>query len=358
MIVISRRINVRFLFLHKRHIMKYIQGISLLLLITISACNTTELPDYYNIRGFAQGTTYSVIYESTCNISPELMKEKIDSLLNDFDLSLSTYNDNSIISALNRGIKVETDTLVSYVLLKSKEVWKRTSGAFDITMGPLINAWGFGPDSEIRFDPGDRDSLMTLVGMDKLILEGNIVRKADQRMYIDVNAIAQGYSVDIICAYLVSIGSGKCLAEVGGEVRSVGKKYPDKSWLVQIDKPIDNNLVPGAEVQAYIKLDNKSLATSGNYRKFYIGDDGVKYSHTIDPASGAPVHHNLLSATIIADDCITADAYATACMVMGLKKSQEFLKDCEFLDAYLVYSDENGEFRSWFTDSMLNYLSE
>ncbi len=337
--------------------MKFMQLIGVLAFLLLWSCKT-GLPDYYNIRGFAQGTTYSIIYESKCNIDAEEMQLNIDSLLKAFDFSLSTYNDSSLITELNKGIEVKPDEFLDEVIKKSAEVWEITGGAFDITMGPLINAWGFGPDSQKSFNPEDLDSLMQLVGMEKLILENNVLRKQDKRMYIDVNAIAQGYSVDVICEYLQSLGIEKCLAEVGGEIRTVGKKYPDISWRVLIDKPLDGNYIPGSEVQAYIELNNKSLATSGNYRKFYIGDDGVKYSHTINPATGVPVQHNLLSATIIADDCITADAFATACMVLGLEKARELVNRCDFLEAYLVYSDANGEFRTWFTDSMLDYLAE
>ncbi len=337
--------------------MKFMKLIGVLALLLLWSCKT-GLPDYYNIRGFAQGTTYSVIYESKCKIDAEEMQLNIDSLLKAFDFSLSTYNDSSLITELNKGIEVKPDAYLDKVIKKSFEVWEITGGALDITMGPLINAWGFGPDSQKRFNPEDLDSLMQLVGMEKLIQEDNVLRKQDKRMYIDVNAIAQGYSVDVICEYLQSLGIEKCLAEVGGEIRTIGKKYPNISWRVLIDKPLDGNFIPGSEVQAYIELNNKSLATSGNYRKFYIGDDGVKYSHTINPATGVPVQHNLLSATIIADDCMTADAYATACMVLGLEKARELVNRCDFLEAYLVYSDANGEFRTWFTDSMLEYLAE
>lgn len=330
--------------------------LSVPVLLLLSRCSP-GVPDYYNIKGFAQGTTYSVIYDSGCKIDPLYMKEEIDSLLIKFDFSLSTYNSESLISSLNRNMEVVPDSFMTVVFEKAYEIWQMTDGAFDITMGPLINAWGFGPDAERRFKPEMLDSLMQLVGMDKLLLSDNIIAKSNPEMYIDVNAIAQGYSVDVICKYLLSRGVERCLAEVGGEVRTVGSKYPDASWTVAVDKPIDNNFIPGDLVQAVIKLDNKSLATSGNYRKFYEVD-GVKYSHTIDPKTGAPVRHKLLSATIVTDECITADAFATACMVLGLEESKKLIGKYNFLEAYLVYSDENGEFRTWFTENMVDYLSE
>lgn len=323
--------------------------------ILLGACKDSN-PDYFNIRGFAQGTTYSIIYNSECGIDPSQMKRDIDTVLHYFDLSLSTYNAASIISELNRGRQVAADSLLLFVLDRSREIWASTDGAFDITMGPLINAWGFGPDAIRKFKPEMLDSLMAFIGMDKLVVEDMIVSKSDPRMFIDLNAIAQGYSVDIICDYLKSIGVKRCLVEIGGEIRTVGSKYDELPWKVAIDKPIDNNFIPGANIQAVVRLNDLSLATSGNYRKFYVGDDGVKYSHTIDPRSGKPVQHNLLSATIVTYDCISADAYATACMVMGLEKAKALIESLDKLEGYLVYSDENGEIRTWFTDKMLEYL--
>lgn len=337
--------------------MKSLFYIIISVLILFGACENSR-PDYYNIRGFTQGTTYSIIYDSECGIDPTQMKSDIDTILHHFDLSLSTYNRASIISELNRGSEVEADSLLLYVLHRSREIWALTDGAFDITMGPLINAWGFGPDAIRKFKPEMHDSLMTFIGMDKLVIEDMMVRKNDPRMFVDLNAIAQGYSVDIICDYLKSLGIERCLVEIGGEIRSVGSKYESIPWKVAIDKPIDNNFIPGSNIQAIIRLNNLSLATSGNYRKFYVGDDGVKYSHTIDPWSGRPVQHNLLSATIITKDCISADAYATACMVLGLDKAKALIERSDKLEGYLVYSDENGELRIWFTDKMLEYLDQ
>ncbi len=336
--------------------MKIYHILPVFIIILLNSCSP-ELPDYYNIRGFAQGTTYSIVYDSGCRINPELMKNEVDSLLLRFDYSLSTYNSKSLISNLNKNLEVVPDSFMIEVFNKAYEIWKLSDCAFDITMGPLINAWGFGPDAGRKFKPEMLDSLMKLVGMDKLILSDSLIVKSDSNMYLDVNAIAQGYSVDVLCRYLQSRGVERCLVEVGGEVRTIGSKYPDIPWKVAIDKPLDNNLIPGEQVQAILRLNNKSLATSGNYRKFYEVE-GVKYSHTINPKTGAPVRHNLLSITIITDDCISADAFATACMVMGLEKSKELLSRYDFLEAYLIYSDENGEFRTWFTENMVDYLLE
>jgi thiamine biosynthesis lipoprotein len=335
--------------------LRLILFLSLILILTSCAQQENE---YYSFSGFAQGTTYSVIYNSECDIDPLSMKVEIDSLLMRFDYSLSTYNENSLITALNNGIDVVPDFFMMEVFNRAKEISRLSDGAFDITMGPLINAWGFGPDAQRRFKPQMLDSLMQLVGMDKISISEDKISKMDKNMYIDVNAIAQGYSVDVICDYLISRGVERCLAEVGGEVRTIGSKYSDKAWQVAIDKPKDNNHIPGADIQAIMKLNNKSLATSGNYRKFYVGGDGVKYSHTIDPLTGSPVQHNLLSATIITNDCISADAFATVCMVLGLEKSKLLLNKYDFLEGYLIYSDDNGEFRTWYTEDMITYIAE
>ena len=332
--------------------------ICLVIISLLEGCKT-EIPDYYTLTGFTQVTTYRIRYDSGCRIKTKDMSQAVENLLRDFDFSLSTYNDSSLISSLNRGMEVEADTMMLAVFHKAYEINLMTEGAFDITAGPLINAWGFGPDAINSYRPEMLDSLMQLVGMNRLKLKGNRVIKEKREMYIDVNAIAQGYSVDMVCSFLHSRGVARCLVEIGGEIRTVGSKYPGKPWRVAIDKPVDNNFIPGAEVQAIVNLENKSLATSGNYRKFWVDENtGIKYSHTIDPVLGVPVRHNLLSATVISDDCMTADAFATACMVKGLEGAIELLQKYTFLEGYLVYSDENGEYRTWYTDNMIRYLSE
>lgn len=320
------------------------------------ACDK-KTPKVVSLSGFTQGTTYSVIYYNSINIDAEEMKSRVETILDSIDNSLSIYNPNSLISAINNNSSKQADSLVLNVLNKSYQIWEMTGGAFDITAGPLINAWGFGPDSQKKFDESILDSLMNLVGMKKIKIEGSEVIKSDPSMFLDLNAIAQGYSVDIVCKYLLSTGLCSYLVEIGGEVRTEGTKDEGKPWKVAIDKPYDNNMVPGQDIQAIIKLTGQSLATSGNYRKFYE-EDGVKYSHTIDPKSGYPVRHKLLSATIIANDCMTADAFATACMVVGPDNARLLIEEYDFLEGYLVFSDENGEFRIWYSEEMLTYLAE
>jgi len=326
------------------------------LIITLFSCKSDEKTES-KIQGLTQGTSYSVIWFHHRGLSDQDVQDDIEELLTVIDESLSTYNPGSVISLVNRNEEVVLDTMFINVFNRAYEIWALTGGAFDITAAPLINAWGFGPDATKRFNESIKNRLMELVGMDKIKIVDGMVIKSDPDMCLDVNAIAQGYTVDVICNYLSSEGFDSYLVEVGGEVRTKGKKPGDMPWIIGLDKPSDGNYTPGLYRQADIKLVDKALATSGNYRKFFI-EDGIKYSHTIDPKTGYPVKHQLLSATIIADDCMTADALATACMVMGLEKARELILEVEGIDAYFVYSDEEGDFKTWFTDGMISHLSD
>jgi thiamine biosynthesis lipoprotein len=194
------------------------------------------------------------------------------------------------------------------------------------------------------------------VGIDKLRLDGDRLIKADPDMFIDVNAIAQGYTVDLVIELLLRKGIRECLAEVGGEVRTVGDKRGD-GWRVGIDTPADGNFFPGDDMKATVRLDDRALATSGNYRKFYV-ENGIKYSHTIDPRSGYPVRHTLLSATVTAPTATEADAWATVCMVAGLEEAAAFIESYDVLEGYLIFSGENGEMRSWISDGLRRLIKE
>jgi FAD:protein FMN transferase len=318
-------------------------------------CKDTK-PVFANFTGFAQGSTYSIVYDNRKNLDPGELRQKVEKILNDFDKSLSLYNDSSILSKINRNEDAVPDSFFTEVFRKSAIVSEMTEGAFDITVGPLVKAWGFGPDAHKSFTEAKRDSLMKLVGMSKVSLINGRLIKSDPHISLDFNAIAQGYSVDVICRFFDSLGIKNYLVEIGGEVRAKGRKAGNL-WRIGIDKPVDNNITPGQTLQAIIKITDKALATSGNYRKFYI-EDGVKYSHEIDPKTGYPVKNNLLSASIIADDCTTADGVATACMVFGTEKTIEFLGTHPELEAYLVYSDNSGDFKTWTSAKLKSYLTE
>jgi thiamine biosynthesis lipoprotein len=325
-----------------------------LLLLSFPSCKETTI--YDNFAGFVQGTTYSMVFENTGKINPEDLKSEVENILHDFDMSLSLYVDSSILSKVNRNEDVIPDKYFTEAFNRSAEITEMTEGAFDITVGPLVKAWGFGPDSQKNFSEAKRDSLLKLVGMGKVKIENGKVLKENPGINLDFNAIAQGYSVDIISDFFNSKGIKSYLIEIGGEVRVKGDKQ-GVLWRIGIDRPEDNNNLPGNDLQAVISLKDRSLATSGNYRKFYI-ENGIKYSHTIDPRTGYPARNNLLSATIIANDCATADGIATACMVIGKEKAIEFLGFHPEFDAFLVYSDETGNYQTWTTENLKRYISQ
>lgn len=323
---------------------KLILFISVISIIFFSCQKTSE---FYKIAGETQGTTYHMIYEGE---HPNIKKE-VDSLLQIFDLSLSTYEPYSTISKVNQGNNVEVDSLFIQMFNKAAEVTKNSDGAFDITVGPLINAYGFGyGKQETKIDSALIDSLLQFVGMDKVKIIDNKLIKEDDRMKLSGNAISQGQAVDYIAHFFQKKGIENYMIEIGGELAVKGLKY-GKKWHVGIDKPYEGNDVAGQDLQTILEITDKAVATSGNYRKFYV-KDGKKYSHSINPKTGYPAFQNILSATIIADNCITADAYATACMVSGLKKSKKIVKNVG-LNAYFVYSDkETGEYKVWYTDAV------
>ena len=326
----------------------------LFFLLILFSCK--EKPQYSNFAGTAQGTTYSIVYENQGKIDPQTLRQEVEKVLHDFDMSLSLYEDSSILSRINRNEKVIPDKFFTDVYKRSVEISKLSEGAFDVTVGPLVRAWGFGPDEHKNVTPLRVDSLMKLVGMKNVELKDGMIVKSDPRIMLDFNAIAQGYSVDVICGFLDEKGIKSFLVEIGGEVRVKGTKGGEM-WRIGIDKPVDDNMSPGSDLEAIIQIKDRSLATSGNYRKFYV-ENGIKYSHTIDPKTGYPAKNQLLSATILASDCATADGIATACMVMGKEKSIEFLDLHPEYDAFLIYSDDKGVMRTWMTEKVKEFIME
>ncbi len=307
--------------------------------------------EHYKIAGYTQGTTYHITYE---NKGYGDLTQQIDSVLHQFDLSLSTYIPESIISRINANQpEIEPDDKLLVVLNEAKEVYEETDGYFDITVGPIVNALGFGPGGQVEFDSIIIDSLLQFVGMKMIQVRDNKVVKEKKEIILDVNAIAQGYSVDVVAEYLEDMGIKNYLVEIGGEIKARGKNENGEVWRIGLDKPVENNNVPGADLYTRLYLKNRSLATSGNYRKYYE-KDGVKYTHSINPKTGYPVSQNLLSVTIFADKCITADAYATACMVMGLKKSVDLIKSIDDISGYLIYNDDTGKYKVWYSDELEN----
>jgi len=334
--------------------MKYLFTVFVIIIaVAFSSCKKAEFASF---NGFAQGTTYSIVYEQKKNITPDSIKPEVEKILRDFDMSLSLYEDNSILSKVNRNEDITVDHFFEEVYRKSVSISEISGGAFDITIGPLARAWGFGPDDQKNFSEAKRDSLMKLVGMSKISLADGKLIKSDPGISLDFNAIAQGYSVDVICRYFDDLGVENYLVEIGGEVRAGGTKNGNL-WRIGIDKPEDNNIIPGQSLQAIVRITDRSLATSGNYRKFYV-EDGIKYSHTIDPKTGYPARNRLLSATILAGDCATADGIATACMVMGHEKSIQFINNNPRFSAYFVISGDDGNFETWISEDLKEFISE
>ncbi|MCS2319177.1 FAD:protein FMN transferase [Bacteroides fragilis] len=226
-----------------------------------------------------------------------------------------------------------------------------------MTVAPLANAWGFGFKKGAFPDSIMIDSLLQITGYQKVKLENGKVIKEDPRVMLSCSAVAKGYSVDVVARYLDSKGIKNYMVDIGGELVVKGVNPKEEAWRIGINKPVDDSLSLNQEIQTTLKLTNVGIATSGNYRNFYY-KDGKKYAHTIDPRTGYPVQHNILSATVVADDCMTADALATAFMVMGLDEAEAFTKSHPNIGAYFIYSDEKGEVKSYFTKNMKQYLDK
>jgi thiamine biosynthesis lipoprotein len=306
------------------------------------------------INGEAQGSTYHIVYFDEQNRD---FKPEIEQILKDFDLSLSTYIPISIISRINSNDpNVRVDKYFIACFKKAKEVWKNTNGAFDPTVYPLVNAWGFGPGKKLKIEQKKIDSILEFVGFKKIKLKGNKIVKSDPRVSLDFNAFAQGYSVDVVSEFLNSIGIKAYIVEIGGEVYAKGKKPNGENWTIGIEQPIENKESVNP-VKAIVKLENMGVATSGDYRSFMV-ENGIKYAHTMSPKTGYPVKNNLLSVSLFSTETITSDAMATGIMVMGLEKAIVFLKKHKELQAYMIYLDENGTYQVYETPGIKAIVSE
>ena len=318
----------------------------LIILCLLAACVSQDQNEILvrNI-GFAQGSTYNIQY-----MSPEEVdyQWQVDSILAEIDSSLSTYLDYSLITQINQGdTNVFLDEHFVEVFKAFHAVADSTKGKFDCTLAPVINDWGFGFTEKIKIDSSTILSLLKKVGYKKISMKGDSLLHNPSLLQLDFNALAQGYTVDLIAAFLTDRGIKNYMVEVGGELKARGRNANGKIWRIGIEKPspeIDEN----NRFQAVVELPNKALATSGSYRKFYM-ENGEKYAHTIDPHTGYPVKHKLLSVTVVTENTMLADAYATAFMVMGVLKTKNYLKKHSSLDAYLIYTNRKGEWETWAT---------
>jgi thiamine biosynthesis lipoprotein len=330
----------------------YLLPLSFSTLLLATSC-TTQLQKV-RFSGQTQGTYYAITYfdKKGRNLQPQ-----IDSILRLFDLSVSMWVPGSIISRINDNDSTALpDEWFRDIFHKAVMVSDATGGAFDFTVGPLVNAWGFGFKNKIKLDSAKVDSLRMLVDYKKVRLEDGKIIKDDPGMQFDFNAIAQGYAVDVLGRYLEEQGIKNYLVDIGGEVLGYGSKPGHEPWTVGIENPAADSLSERT-INAKARLNDMALSTSGNYRKYYE-ENGTRYSHTIDPSTGYPVRHNLLSVSILADECATADGFATAFMVFGLEKSLDFLKDHPELQAYFIYSDEAGNYHVKYTEGFSKILIE
>ena len=318
-------------------------------ILMFTAC--TKQKQYFEESGSVFHTIYHIKYEGS-----EILTEKIDAEFQKFNLSLNPFNPNSIISKVNRNEAVEADDWFIEVFNKAKEVSDHSEGIFDITCAPLVNLWGFGFSKMDSVTPQMIDIIKQFVGYQKVRLDGRKVVKDDSRILLNCSAIAKGYASDVIARLLEREGIENYMVEIGGEVTMKGVNQNGKCWRIGINKPEDDSTGIKNDIEEVVQLCKKGgVATSGNYRNYYV-KDGKKYAHTIDPRTGYPSEQSILSATIVAEDCITADAYATAFMAMGLEKAREAAKNIPGIEYYVIYSDENGKHQIEYSTGMLQYL--
>lgn len=316
---------------------------------------TKKESKYLKETGFVHGTIYNITYESPEGQSYQKEYEKE---FKNFDLSLSTFEKNSIISRINRNEKnVILDDNFKTVFNAGEQISKHTDGAFDMTVAPLVNAWGFGFDKHKSVTEAEVKEIMKNMGYWKVKIQNNRLIKQNNKIMLDASAIAKGYSSDVVARLLEKHGVKNYMVEIGGECAIKGKNAKGERWSIGITKPQDDSTQNQQEIQNIVFLNEGGLATSGNYRQFYY-KNGKKYAHTIDPKTGHPVNHSLLSATIHAKDCMTADAYATACMVMGVEKSIKLIEATPGLEGYFIYSDKKNKYDTKMTSGFKKFLEE
>lgn len=322
----------------------------LLFLIIGTVVILKKQPPFRTNEGMVFGTIYKITYQHDDDL-----QEDIKQALMEVDNSLSPYNPNSIITRINHNEDTTLNAHFTHVYGLAQQISAETEGAFDITVAPLVNAWGFGFKHSIDIAPNVIDSLRQFVGYQKTRMEGGKIVKDDERLMLDCSAIAKGYGVDVVARTLDQKGVKHYMVDIGGEVVLKGKSPRMKDWRIGINKPIEDSLSVNQELQTILGISDIGMATSGNYRKFYY-KDGKRYAHTIDPRLGTPVQHNILSATVLAKDCTTADAYATAFMVMGLEKALDFCQKHPELNAYFICDGEGESYEIHYTPGMEKYI--
>ena len=322
----------------------------LMVLIIGTVVILKKQPPFRTNEGLVFGTVYKITYQHADDLQNEIKEAMME-----VDNSLSPYNPNSIITRINHNQDTTLNEHFTHVFELAQQISAETEGAFDITVAPLVNAWGFGFKHSIDIEPSVIDSLRQFIGYQKIKLVDGKMVKEDPRLMLDCSAIAKGYGVDRVARLLDKKGVQHYMVDIGGEVVVKGKNSRMKTWRIGINKPVEDSLSINQELQTILEVSGVGMATSGNYRKFYY-KDGKRYAHTIDPRLGTPIQHNILSATVLAKDCTTADAYATAFMVMGLEKAKAFCEQHPELNAYLICAGEGDSYEIYYTPGMEKFM--
>lgn len=337
---------------NKRRLLWQLPFLAFLVIGTVIIVSRQQSTPYQHDRGMVFGTMYHITYQSSKSLQKDIEAE-----LAKVDASLSPFNERSIITAVNENRDTVVNKMFSDVFALAMKISDSTNGAFDITVAPLVNAWGFGFKGGAMPTRHQVDSLKALVGYHKVSLTNGRVSKTDPRIMLDCSSIAKGYGCDVVAKFLSTKGIDNYMVEIGGEIVTRGISEKRLPWKIGVTKPTDDSLNVNQEIQTIINVTDKAMATSGNYRNFYY-KNGRKYAHTIDPSTGYPVQHNILSSTVIADDCATADAYATAFMVMGLDKAKTILSRHPELMAYFILASDDGTNKVWFSPSMKDKIAK
>lgn len=338
--------------MNKKRMAWQLPFLALLIIGTVLIIGRQRSMAYQHDTGFIFGTVYHVTYQYDRDL-----KDEIEAELNKVDNSLSPFNNQSVITAVNQNKDPEVNEMFSDVFNLAEQVSQETDGAFDITVAPMVNLWGFGFKKGISPSKQKIDSLRQIVGYKKVSLRDGHVIKADKRIMLDCSAIAKGYGSDVVARYLRSKGITNFMIEIGGEIVTSGKSEKRLPWKIGVTKPTDDSLNTNQELETVLNVTDKAMATSGNYRNFYY-KGGKKYAHTIDPKTGYPVQHSLLSSTVLASNCATADAYATAFMVLGIEKAKVVLQKHPELMAYFIYAGPDGKMKVWFSPSLRDKIAE
>ena len=323
----------------------------LLIVGTVLIIRQQQNMPYQKYSDFVFGTTFSVTYQCDSDLSHSIKDE-----LMKVDFSLSPFIEKSVITAINNNQEVTPDKMFMDVFTLAMEVSRETEGAFDITVAPLVNAWGFGFKNGGKPTTQQVDSLRRIIGYQKVSVVNGKIHKQDPRMMLDCSAIAKGYGTNVVARFLRSRGVNNYMVEVGGEIVTKGVNPDRLPWKVGVIKPDDDSLNVSHELQTVLNVTDIAMATSGNYRRFYY-KNGKKYAHTIDPKTGYPVQHNILSATVLAKTCAQADAYATSFMVLGLDGAKKILERHPELMAYFIYDDGQGKNAVWFSPSLKDKIA-